>query len=88
MILGQSLQIAQCALPLSRRIGRQLIELVHQLVGVLLSEFVIKLPLELGIDQIVVLFGLSPLHLRAKLLSGREQERLARHEISGILVVA
>lgn len=87
MVLRQSLQAAQRALPLSRAIQTQLVELVLQLVGVLLNKFVIELALELSINEVLVLLGLSPLHFRAKLLNRREEECLLRHEIGVVLVV-
>ena len=64
-----------------------LIELVEQLIRILLREFVVKLLLELLINQVVVLHGFSPLHLGAEVLDGREQEWLTRLKFGRVFVV-
>ena len=64
-----------------------LIELVEQLVRILLREFVVKLLLELLINQVLVLHGFSPLHFWTEMLDSREEEWLNRIELGGVLVV-
>ena len=87
MVLWKSLKSSQATLPLRLRIDASFVELVQQLVGILLSEFIVEFALELSVDQRMVFLALSPLLLGREGSDGREKEWLGRHELSGVLVI-
>ena len=63
-----------------------LIELMHQLIGILLFEIVIELFLIFCIYQILVFFPDSPLLLRRELFHGWEAPRLVSVVLSNVFI--